>query len=138
MLVSGNPTGLVGTTICDQKLAACDDDSAYAIYQLSDCYCGVTFEDSSDRRPYLRLTPGVQIPSEVRPGFTRMIFESDDERLADLTLDEFDGEITMRVRVSSLEKDEVERELSAALEWLDKSGYPAIMRYVTDAIARLD
>lgn len=138
MPVNGNPTGLVGTVICGQKLAACDEDSAYAIYPLTNCYCGVTFEEGSNCRPYLRLAPGVQIPDEVRSDFARMMFESDDERLADLNLDQYDGEVTMRVRVSSLEKDEVERELSSALEWVDKSGYPAVMRYVTNAIARLD
>ncbi len=135
MIVTGNPTTLAGTTVCGQVLALCDDDSVYAIYELANCACGVTVETGS-ARPYLRLTPAIQIPARMCHGFARAMFDADDEALDDLELDERDGEITMRVRLTSIDADELERELGAALAWVDAVGYPAAMGYVSDAIAR--
>ncbi len=135
MIVTGNPTTLAGTTVCGQTLALCDDDSVYGIYELSNCACGVTVETGSSR-PYLRLTPAIQVPARMCRGFARAMFDADDETLDDLELDERDGEITMRVRLTSTDADELERELSAALAWVDAVGCPTVMKYVRDVIAQ--
>ena len=135
MIIHANPTHLAGTAVCGQVLALCDDDSVYAVYELSNCACGVTVETGS-ARPYLRLTPAVQVPTRMCRGFARAMFEADDETLDDLELDERDGEVTMRVRLESADADELERTLAEALSWVDGVGYPAVMRYVRDVIAR--
>ena len=49
---------------------------------------------------------------------------------------ERDGEVTMRVRLEGTDADELERTLAEALSWVDGVGYPAVMRYVRDVIAR--
>ena len=135
MLVNTNETGLCGATVCGQVLHPCDNDSVYAIYQLKRCVCGVTVETGS-RWPYLRLTPGIQVPEGVRDDFERAMFESDEETLGDVDLDRRDGEVTVRVSLDSADLATVENALTAALQWVDDVAYPAALGCVTDCLVR--
>ena len=120
---------LIGATVCGQTLRACDDDSAYAVFRMRNVTCGVTVEKGT-QRPYLRLTPALQIPRKGRRNFERFLFECDDDALLDLRFDERDGEITLRRDLRNLRPETIEAELAPLLAWIDKDVYPQVMGYV--------
>lgn len=132
-----NDIKLEGATVCGQVLRAADEDSAYAIYLLPSCACGVTFEQGR-RRPYLRACPAIQIPEAAREGFERFVFESEDERMVDLKLDEDDGEVTVVRAIDEQTVEAAQRELAPLLAWIDEEAMPAMRAYVRQALAKED
>ena len=70
MIRTTTELGIEGTVLCGQTLWPFDDDAVYAVYRLENLSCGLTVEKGS-KSPYLRLTPGIQLPPELRDGFER-------------------------------------------------------------------
>lgn len=131
MLCTNNDIELAGATICGVTFHPCDDDEVYAVFHLNNCCCGATVPMGSTI-PYLRLTPGVQIPPAARAGFDRFLFECDDDEMVDLKVDTIDGELVLRRNLNSLDPGEVERVLDPALHWIDNVAFPAVMAYIAD------
>lgn len=125
---------LIGATVCGQTLRPCDDDSAYAVFHMRNVTCGATVEKGS-QRPYLRLTPALQVPRKGRRDFERFLFECDDDAMLDLRFDENDGEITLRRDLRNLSVETIEGELAPLLAWIDKGVYPQVMGYIADLYA---
>ena len=90
MLITDNDLAVTGATVCGQKFCPEADDSSFAVFRLEHYSCGVTVEKGK-ARPYLRITPGIQVPKEARAGFERFLFECDDEEMVDFDLDHNDG-----------------------------------------------
>lgn len=130
MIVSTTELGLEGARVCGQVLAPCDGDSVYAIYRMKNCSCGLTVEKGS-KAPYLRLTPGIQLPRELRASFERFQFECDDESMVDLELDRGDGELTLRRGLRSADDPAaIEEALAPMLTWVDEVAYPALIEHI--------
>ena len=134
MIISDNGLELNGATLCGSVLAPADDDSLWAVYDLSNVSTGMTYETGA-QVPYLRLTPAIQIPEKARNNFKKFLFTTSDERFADMKMDDNDGELTMRRTVRGTDVATIERELADCLDFLDKVAYPAIIAYVREELA---
>lgn len=129
MIRTSTELGIEGSVLCGQTLHPFDEDAVYAIYRMPNIACGLTVEKGS-KNPYLRLTPGIQIPKELRDGFERFQFECDDDGMLDLTIDRSDGELVLRRDVRNLDIKTLEAALAPTLSWLNDVAHPAIMEYV--------
>jgi len=129
MLRTTTELGLEGTVVCGETLKPFDEDAVYAIYRMSNAVCGLTVEKGS-KNPYLRLTPGIQVPKELRDGFERFQFECDDDGMLDLSIDRKDGELVLRRDLRNLQPETIERTLAPALAWVNDVAYPAIMAHI--------
>ena len=137
MLITDNDLAVTGATVCGQKFCPEADDSSFAVFGLEHYSCGVTVEKGK-ARPYLRITPGIQVPKEARAGFERFLFECDDEEMVDFDLDHNDGELVVRRDLRSDSPEDVERALAPTLKWLDEVACPAVMAFIAQTYREAD
>jgi hypothetical protein len=115
--------------IAGQTFHPSDNDAVYAVFVGKNGPCGVTVEPGK-LRPWLRLTPGIQLPADACDGFERFTFECEDDSMVDLVVDRDDGEITLRVDLPGLEPEVVEKTLVPQLAWVDEVALPAVRSYL--------
>lgn len=120
---------LEGAVVAGQRLRACDEDSVYAVYRRPNCSCGAVVELGA-RQPFIRFSPGVQIPPAARAGFERFVFEHDDDDMVDLDIDKKDGEVTLQRPIYTVTAEEAERLIAPTVDWVNDVAYPAIMAYI--------
>lgn len=120
-----------GTTLGGQTLVQYDDDSCYAAYELRNLGVGMTYETNA-QHPYLRLTPAIKIPENARKGVRELLFTHPDERFADLSIDESDGEIIMQRILRDPAR--AEAELADCLAFLDDVAWPALIAHVSNLL----
>lgn len=135
MLCIDNDLNLTGAVICGKTFYPTEEDSVCAVFDLDGCSCGVTVEEGRSN-PYLRLTPGIQLPPEARDGFRRFQFEHDDDAMMDLSLDADDGEVTLRHDLENLDVETVADALPPLLDWVERAAYPALAAYVEECVRR--
>lgn len=126
---------LDGAELCGQKLRQVDQDSLGCAFDLGNIGCGVTYETGAPK-PYLRLTPAVQVPEDAREAVKELLFTHPDERFADMSLDAEDGELVMRRTIRSGRFEDAGAELEDCLAFLDEVAWPAILECVSEAAAK--
>ena len=103
MIIEEKATPLDGKVVCGEQFVPADGDSAFAVYERNGRVCGVTYE-SGLFHPYLRCCPAYQLPSFARDkrGWSKLMWELEDERAMGVRLDERDGEIVYRYDAENL------------------------------------
>ncbi|MDO4805697.1 MAG: hypothetical protein Q4A07_00470 [Coriobacteriales bacterium] len=117
--------------ICGERLVPADEDSAHAIYVRHGRVCGVTYEKGVSQ-PYLRFSPGYQLPPWARDKkpFKRFVWECEDERAVNIRLDTHDGELAYICRDDNIDKN-IEDLVEDNLELLlGDTLYDALVEYV--------
>jgi hypothetical protein len=118
MIIRGEVTPFDNQLACGERLIPADDESAHATYLRHGRVCGITY-DTSTTSPHLRFSPGYQLPPCARDkrSFKRFVWECEDERAVNLTLDERDGELTLFCNDRDLD-DTIEDTIEEYLEFL--------------------
>ena len=118
MIIKEKATPLDGKVVCGERFVPADGDSAFAVYERNGRVCGVTYETGLVH-PYLRCCPAYQLPPFARDkrGWSKLMWELDDDRAMDVDLDERDGEIVYRYRDDDL-LDNVESVIEEVLDFL--------------------
>lgn len=94
MVIKSKATPIDGLRILGETFSPADDDSAQAVYERNGRVCGVTYE-SGAVHPYLRYSPGYQLPPNARDkgAWRRFVWNFEDDRAVNLKMDVRDGEV---------------------------------------------
>lgn len=131
MFVTEKATPVDGTIVAGSVFTAVDEDSASAVFERNGRVCGIIYEMGSNR-PYLRCSPGYQIPpfARNRSAWLEYMWNLDDDRAFDIRLDEDDGELTYIHRDDNL-LENLDSAIENVLEFLTGDElYDAIVEYV--------
>ena len=131
MSIINQATPFDNQVVCGVKLVPADGGSAHATYVRHERVCGVTYE-SGVSQPYLRFSPGYQLPPWARDKkpFKRFVWECEDDRAVNIALDTRDGELIYVCRDGDLDKN-LEGLIEDNLEFLlGDAFHNALVEYV--------
>ena len=118
MIITDRATPFDNQVICGERLIPADRYSAHATYLRHGRVCGITYE-IGPAGPYLRCNPGYQLPpyARARRPFKRFLWECEDDRAIDVTLDTRDGELVFICHDDHLDENS-EATIESCLEFL--------------------
>lgn len=118
MIIANPATPFDNQIICGERLVPADKDSAHATYMRHGRACGVTYESGASH-PFLRFHPGYQLPRWARDkrSFKRFVWECEDDRAVNITLDPDDGELAYICHDDNVNED-LEELIEDTLEFL--------------------
>lgn len=131
MIIANPATPFDNQIVCGERLVPASEHSVHATYMRHGRVCGVTYEYAP--LPYLRFHPGYQLPRwarDKRP-FKRFVWECEDDRAVNITLDTNDGEIAYICCEDNVNEN-LEELIEDTLEFLlGDAFYEALVEYVS-------